>query len=298
MDNYTKLFNSLEDYNNSSYIMDITPNVCKIKTGQNENQIRYVNAIFAPINNNISDSSLIMWLDAIDNMGIGQSHSNSTLTWYNLAYQNNSVHAIATKMIWEDDHLAVRKNSNSRAINLGMFYYKEFTLELVLSINYSSVYNTSGYYPDILSNQDSGGFRFTVWTNSENTNLYYLRITPYIGGVWTTKSWPEYLLKYGEKYYIVLVFSNSNKSISLYINGRLISTFTWTSGGYSNPSHNDVPLAIGANPGVGNSVGTSNPTISADYYAIRLYTKLLAESEIVNNYKYYKNRFNIPIQTV
>ena len=291
MDNYTKLFDSLEDYNSSKYNKYFYPSVCKVKNAD-EFIPKYNSATktVEKAKNNIdpdilANPNLMLYLDAILNYKDGSgywSHSSTTTTWYNLSPYNN-VNATTAKASWNTGSFWMGYGSSYKPINCGYRNYTDYTFEYVFTPFY---YNTSSSSA-LFACWENGGFGFYYLKQNETT--LKLQIDQWNGSKYLTYACSK-LLNYSQKYLVTYTYNNTSKVGKFYINGEFVNNFTYTG---SLTYHSTTVVSIGSNPS-GTNVTTSS-TINANIYSVKLYNTVLTDEQIRNNFEYEKIRYDIPV---
>lgn len=291
MDNYTKLFDSLEDYNSSKYSKYFYPNVCKVKnTDEFIPKYNSETKIVEKAKNNIdpdilANPNLMLYLDAILNYKDGSgnwSHSSTTTTWYNLSPYNN-VNATTAKASWNPSSFWMGYGSSYRPINCGYRNYSDYTFEYVFTPFYYNTSNSSALF----ACWENGGFGFYYIKQNETT--LKLQIDQWNGKTYLTYACSK-LLNYSRKYLVTYTYNSNTKVGKFYINGEFVNSFTYTG---SLTYHSTTVVSIGSNPS-GTNVTTSS-TINANIYSVKLYNTVLTDEQIRNNFEYEKIRYDIPV---
>lgn len=225
----------------------------------------------------VSTDNLLLHFDGINNNG--NSHTQNTDTWKNLSKNGANIDGkLCPKMKENENQYSWRENSLHFD---GIDDYvtipwneklspNDYTIELVLNRE------------DIINNNKSIVFakmpEYSIELN-ENKKLSYRTILgePYLE---TDKE-----LELQKKYHIAITYDSSTRTQKIYINGIMNANKELTQA----ISHNNANLTIG----VGMQDNQINNKFKGNIYAVRMYNKVLSESDIQTNYNIDKERYGI-----
>ena len=236
----------------------------------------------------ITPVGLRVWLDAINNQGgfTSSRYSGETNKWYPLVGINayNSVDSSSICSFSEDSITFSNTNEASYGFygaspySSGLSFNKDCTYELVFTLN--------KILPDtqhIFGITDSGGNSIRV---DKSGNLYG---TCYVGKNKTFTISPYVEIPTGVRIYCCLrVKEGEIHFFNSYTGLNLSNTLE--------DNISDLPTCCISLGYRGTTLGkyASNPSCISVCSA-RMYTRFISDEEMMNNYKYDKERFNIPI---
>ena len=236
----------------------------------------------------VTPVGLRVWLDAINNQGgfTSSRYSGETNKWYPLVGINayNSVDSSSICSFSEDSITFSNTNEASYGFygaspySSGLSFNKDCTYELVFTLN--------KILPDtqhIFGITDSGGNSIRV---DKSGNLYG---TCYVGKNKTFTISPYVEIPTGVRIYCCLrVKEGEIHFFNSYTGLNLSNTLE--------DNISDLPTCCISLGYRGTTLGkyASNPSCISVCSA-RMYTRFISDEEMMNNYKYDKERFNIPI---
>lgn len=257
--------NTYVSNDNSNYI-NVIPNDITSEKGQG----RRVNAYSDIINGYISDG-LVLWYDGINNNGNSNHTSNySVTTWKNLA--NSSYNGtLKNSPTWYDNYLSF--NGTNNWVSIAQMNYSTTTQEVVTQKT-----SSTGSNEYIVGNQQNMGNGIIYSKNGYVISDYY------INGSFRNIDAPYTLNKINSN-----SVSYDGSSLNTYSSGTIANSLS-ISGAISAPTGNTL-MALGVNPyGSTYDAGTF---FKGNIYSVRIYNRALTEEEILHNYNYDKQRFNI-----
>lgn len=215
------------------------------------------NLIIANANQGIVTNGRILHLDGIDNTDAG--HGNTATTWKSLVGGANTT---LNKDSWGEDHLVtdgtVTGNTNFQV----MPSMDDFTVEAVVS---HSILSDQFYMT-----QRTAGSGSALGLYEGNQVIFYMP------GGYSTRS--GFYPAVNQKYYVTV--TRSSNRLAIYING-----------GYTGQSTN-----TGEVPTINMSLldyGSGLIPFKGKMFLSGAYDRSLSDSEILQNYNYYKARFGI-----
>lgn len=246
----------------------------------------------------VTPLGLKYWLDAIENTGgfgerlSGNDYSGNYAYWYNLVGNNRCTVTRSTttsKVDWTNDYVTL--NDTIRGYNIGNLYTytnavssdnKDLTMELVFSVNKYNTTNAS----HLINNFESGGDAIRI--DSTGDLLGATHIGSSTATYVTTSS---YKVPLYEKIYCC--FRKKEGMLTFFSNiSNTIDTTELTDVLYKNLN---VNYALGYNPKSDGSYQSSSQGQSyINVHSLRMYTRYISDEEMMGNYKYDKNRYNLP----
>ena len=224
-----------------------------------------------------AQDGLILWYDAIDNLGTG-THSSTTNKWKDLSLTGNDGALVDFKNDatsgWTTEDLinGLKLSGQGEGVLINKIDLDEITMEVVVKHDEHKNTSTESY---IISNVEGGGYGI-AWHPSALQHGTYVYSDGYKG--------KRFSAIIGKKYYIASrakdgkVILNSNDDVA---EATLPSEIVTTK--------NDTYLVLGGNPSGTNINGVYEGTI----YSVRVYNRGLTDEEIQNNYQIDKARFGI-----
>ena len=258
--------NTYVSNDNSNYI-NVIPNDITSEKGQG----RRVNAYSDIINGYMSDG-LVLWYDGINNNGNSNNTSNySVTTWKNLANSSYSG-TLKNSPTWYNNYLFF--DGSDDWVSIAQMNFNNPTVEVVIQ---KSEY-TTGPEESIVANYEGGGYGLSI-ANQKLISEFY------ISGAYHN-IYKDFVLN--KKVSVATNYDNSKTN--LYTNGTLYDSYSIT-GSIGVPESN-TPMVIAANPR-GTSTTDPNRFFKGNIYSVRIYNRALTQEEILHNYNYDKQRFNI-----
>ena len=98
----------------------------------------------------------------------------------------------------------------------------------------------------------------------------------------------------GKYYHCVYAYDQSTKKHYIWVNGVLENNTTNTQGGLTGWSDSsDLSWWVGHDPQASNWTGSAGSYFDGDITVFKLYNRIISTKEVQQNFKAYKNRFNI-----
>lgn len=224
-----------------------------------------------------AQDGLILWYDAIDNLGTG-THSETSTTWKDLSLTGNDGTLVSFKNDstsgWITENLinGLKLSGNGEAVLINKIDIGEITMEVVVK---HDEHKNSAKELYIISNVEAGGYGI-AWYPENLTNRTYVYSSGYKGVTLNSSI--------GKKYYI----ASRAKSGKVILNSNDDVSETSLPGDIG-MTKNDTYLVLGGNPSGTNINGVYEGTI----YSVRVYNRVLTDEEIQKNYQIDKTRFGI-----
>ena len=256
-------------YNNKTYVSKDNSswtevlNEASIETSNGHR----INAYTNTYNGYVSDG-LVLWYDGYANTGADRIYTSTT--WKNLA--NSSYNGtLKNSPTWYDNYLSF--NGTNNWVSIAQMNYSTTTQEVVTQKT-----SSTGSNEYIVGNQQNMGNGIIYSKNGYVISDYY------INGSFRNIDAPYTLNKINSN-----SVSYDGSSLNTYSNGTISNSLS-ISGAISAPTGNTL-MALGVNPyGSTYDAGTF---FKGNIYSVRIYNRALTEEEILHNYNYDKQRFNI-----
>lgn len=233
----------------------------------------------------ISDN-LTLWYDGYANTG--NTHNHTTTTWKDLS--GTGYTGTVSGATWYDEYLSfdgVNDTVLSNVLTSTLLPAESNrTLEIILKINSVPYSGTNGNSGVLFGGARYGGMAIFWNTNTAGkVNIRgYTRTTSETTANFDFFDYPTNIL------YLTYVNDSTSNLVKTYLNGKFIGSKPSVLGSYTNSS------SIG-NVGINKAqVATSSYTASytnMNVYSARIYTKALTEDEILHNYLYDVEKFNL-----
>ena len=258
-------------YDDITYVSQDNKNWIEVinETKSEDYNGRRINSYTDNYNGYVQDG-LMLWYDSYANTGT--TRNTTTTTWKDLSGNNNNV--TISGATWHYNYLSFDGTNDYAYKTSGAKYNidKEHTIEVLLkprkvASSYQSIFNTINNGTSVqqygslwISETMQIGFDTGDGSSHYNTNRIDIR-TEDIG-----------------KYFLMTNVRN-DRNYKLYNKGNLVNTetVTWD--------------AREPNPGI--FIGGSTYYFNGEIYSIRVYNKALTEEEILHNYNYDKEKFNL-----
>ena len=224
---------------------------------------------YTDVNNGYISDGLVLWYDGYANTGKGRP--NSTTTWKNLA--SSSLDGTLTGGTWYKDYLYF--DGTDDWVKIAAMNYANPTIEVVYSKS-----SSTGSNEVFVGNFNAGGYGIGKASDAKINGQFYL------SGSYQLLSYPLTLNKIE-----TLSSSYSGSYQYLYANGSLVSSADRAGASLGSPSNSTV-MAVGANPN-GSTVDSVGEYYKGNIYSVRIYNKALTDEEILHNYLYDKQKFNL-----
>ena len=233
------------------------------ETMYENNSGKRLNAYTDTYNGYIQDN-LVLWLDSYANTGTTRNHT--TTTWKDLSGTGNNV--TVSGATWYHNYLSLDGTKDYGTIPYSStLASSEFSIDITFS--------KKGIVNNTKSILFVKWYGYTIELNADNTVVFGTRSSttefPYLSGG---------EIELNKIYNIVVTYKNNEEKI--YLNGELKNSRTNTASTFS---HSATAVSIGRY----NSSYYSNVNINQ----IKFYTKALTEDEILHNYLYDVEKFNI-----
>ena len=273
-------------YDNTTYVSNDDEEYTEII---NEASIEYgdgvrINPYTETYNGYIQDN-LVLWYDGYAST---YTHAYNSTTWQDLSGTGNN--ATVSGATWYDKYLSfdgVNDTVLSNVLTSTLLPAESNrTLEIILKINSVPYSGTNGNSGVLFGGARYGGMAIFWNTNTAGkVNIRgYTRTTSETTANFDFFDYPTNIL------YLTYVNDSTSNLVKTYLNGKFIGSKPSVLGSYTNSS------SIG-NVGINKAqVATSSYTASyanMNVYSARIYTKALTEDEILHNYLYDVEKFNI-----
>ena len=261
-------------YNNSDLsVSNDGTNYTKLiynKTSSERGQgLRY--SAYSDIYTGYSSNGLMLWYDGYNNIGNSNYDDNFSSTLWKDLSKNGKNGTLKNGPTWYGNYLSF--DGSDDWVSIAQMNYDYATQEVVTLK--SAVTGNNEY---ILGNQQNSG-NGIIYSSSKNIMTDY-----YIGTGFNNIS---------TSYDLNKINSNSvaydGNALKLYSFGTLKNSLN-ISGKIIAPTGNTL-MALGVNP-YGSSYD-ANSFYKGNIYSVRIYNRALTENEIVHNYLYDKDRFNL-----
>ena len=249
---------------------------------------RRINAYTDTYNGYVQDD-LILWYDGYANTST--YHDNTSETWKDLSGTGND--GTLSGGTWNRNYLSFDGVDDTVDTNLyladALSSDRDITLSITLKINSVPFTNTTYGNTGVLFGGAYYGGTGIVWVYTPEQYLHFYGYDRLLnaGGSFRYGNYASYLSQIMEITYVRNVKSNA---VIGYVNGYKV-----VSGGYSSGSY-EYPDRIG-NIGINKKqIMFSNYDTSyanMDVYSAKIYNKALTEEEVLHNYLYDKQTFNI-----
>ena len=234
----------------------------------------------------ISDN-LTLWYDGYANTG--NTHNHTTTTWKDLS--GTGYTGTVSGATWYDKYLSfdgVNDTVLSNVLTSTLLPAESNrTLEIILKINSVPYSGTNGNSGVLFGGANYGGMAI-FWNSGDdgkvNIGGYTRTAINEVETAFKVFDYPTDIIN------LTYVNDSTSKLVKTYLNGVYIDSMSSISGTYTNSS------SIG-NVGINKAqIATSSYTASyanMNVYSARIYTKALTEEEILHNYNYDKEKFNL-----
>jgi len=244
-----------------------------------------INAYTDTYNGYIQDS-LVLWYDGNSNTS---THSYNSTTWKDLS--GTGYNGTVSGATWYDKYLSfdgVNDTVLSNVLTSTLLPAESNrTLEIILKINSVPYSGTNGNSGVLFGGARYGGMAIFWSTNiagKVNIRGYTRTAINEVETAFKVFDYPTDIIN------LTYVNDSTSNLVKTYLNGVYIDSMSSISGSYSNSSN------IG-NVGINKAqIATSSYTASyanMNVYSARIYTKALTEEEILHNYNYDKEKFNL-----
>ena len=246
-----------------------------------------VNAYTDTYNGYVQDS-LVLWYDGYANTGA--TRNTTTTTWKDLSGNNND--GTLTGGTWYNKYLRFDGVDDTVSTNMyladALPSNSDRTLSITVKINSVPYTNTTYGNTGILFGGAYYGGMGIAWyrdTSSESFTLNgFTRASGATYNIFGTFNYPTSILN------LTYVNNPSNNKVFIYLNGVKIKESSSTTGSY------EYATSIG-NIGINKAqIYGGNYTTSyanMDVYSAKIYNKALTEEEVLHNYLYDKQTFNM-----
>lgn len=242
-----------------------------------KNAVKNVSDYLLP--NSIVTSNLAMHLDA----GNPLSYAGSGTTWIDLSGngRNATIYGSPVHTASNPGHFTL--NGSNNYFNVPQLDSQTITVATAIYLEPYPSANTSKYY--VIVRQGFNPINFSMYLDN-----YQYR--PYLDGSGAgdfTSS--GYFCSVQSWQYIVATFNWTNYSYKLYINGINVISTTWNSTNSGTYTFNNTSQSYNTTD-ISRNVSNNNSFIYGKIALFKLYTIELSDSQIMQNYSFYKNRFN------
>jgi len=245
-----------------------------------------INAYTDAYNGYVQDN-LVLWYDGYANTGTTKNYTSTT--WKDLS--GTGYNGTVSGATWYDEYLSfdgVNDTVLSNVLTSTLLPAESNrTLEIILKINSVPYSGTNGNSGVLFGGARYGGMAIFWNTNTAgkvNIRGYTRTAINEVETAFKVFDYPTDIIN------LTYVNDSTSKLVKTYLNGVYIDSMSSISGTYSNSS------SIG-NVGINKAqIATSSYTASyanMNVYSARIYTKALTEEEILHNYYYDKEKFNI-----
>ena len=242
---------------------------------------------YTDIYNGYISDNLTLWYDGYANTGNTRNHT--TTTWKDLS--GTGYNGTVSGATWYDEYLSfdgVNDTVLSNVLTSTLLPAESNrTLEIILKINSVPYSGTNGNSGVLFGGARYGGMAI-FWNSGDdgkvNIRGYTKTAINEVETAFKVFDYPTDIIN------LTYVNDSTSKLVKTYLNGVYIDSMSSISGTYTNSS------SIG-NVGINKAqIATSSYTASyanMNVYSARIYTKALTEEEILHNYNYDKEKFNL-----
>ena len=238
--------------------------------------------------NGYVQDSLVLWYDGYANTG--KARDNTTTTWKDLSGNNND--GTLNGGVWNYNYLSFDGVDDTVSTNMyladALPSNSDRTLSITLKINSVPYTNTTYGNTGILFGGAYYGGMGIAWyrdTSSESFTLDgFTRASGETYNIFGTFNYPTNVLN------LTYVNNPSNNKAFIYLNGVKVKESSSTTGSYTYAS---TIGNIGINKAqiYGGNYATSYANM--DVYSAKIYNKALTDEEVLHNYLYEKQTFNL-----
>ena len=267
-----KVTTIVESYKETTGNSDIADVIKKVKVtvnywiGKKENKVE-METVITSNKKNIAKDGLILHLDAIDNTANG--HNQSTTVWEDLSENGNN--GTVTGAIWGSN--SIYFDGVNDWVNCGEINNQYITMEITFSPT------EIGRTQEFFGNWQTGGGGIGIDAEGQ------VYCNAHINGDYRIVKAPN-ACQANNIYHVIATYDGTTEKI--YVNGVLVDQIS-VSGSITAPVENTV-VSIGSNP-VGSEIGTA--LYKGYVYSAKIYNRALTEEEVLQNYEYEQERYNI-----
>jgi hypothetical protein len=238
---------------------------------------------------NIVNDSLLLHLDAANS----DSYVSGSSTWFDISGRGNHATLSGTYQYIQNNSILFNSgsqlNGTGRALlNLPSTTSNQFTIECVFRINrYRFLNSITSIAAQLFSSGRTGGNfdrSFYLGRNSVSGEVENAGLSYYVAGGGDGPGGNSNNFIFRNNIYHTIVTLVPSSLVSFYINGAFSVSRNASEGGFS----------LNGDWCIANQPTFSDEGVDANFYSVRVYTKALSASEILQNYNSQKSRFGLP----